>query len=66
MKHSNGISRRKFLKRSSHYSLTTAVAANSVGMLGLLSASDALADPGDPNDYKALVFFGAVWGQRLL
>jgi len=56
VKHSNGISRRKFLKRSSHYSLITAVAANSVGMLGLLSASDALADPGDPNDYKALVF----------
>ena len=51
-----GISRRKFLKNSSQYSLATAVAANSVGMLGLLNASDVMADPNDPNDYKALVF----------
>ena len=56
MHYNNAISRRKFLKRSSLYSVTTAVAANSVGMLGLLNASDALADSNDPNDYKALVF----------
>jgi uncharacterized protein (DUF1501 family) len=51
-----GISRRKFLKKSSQYSLATAAAANSVGMLGLLNASGVMADPNDPNDYKALVF----------
>ena len=56
VKHSNDISRRKFLKRSSKYSLATALTANSVGMLGLLNASDALSEPDDPNDHKALVF----------
>ena len=58
-----GISRRKFLKKSSQYSLATAVAANSVGMLGLLNASDVIADPNDPNDYKALVFIMLEGGQ---
>lgn len=53
MSSKNRVSRRKFLKRSSQASLSAALMANSLGLTGLLGASNSLADM---NDYRALVF----------
>jgi len=48
-----GISRRKFLKRSSQLSLASVAAAQGLGLTGLLNASHAMAGSGD---FRALVF----------
>lgn len=53
------LSRRRFLKKSSQLSLGTAAAVNSMGMLGLLGASQSLADS---TDHKALVFIMLTGG----
>ncbi|MDG1495544.1 MAG: DUF1501 domain-containing protein [Porticoccaceae bacterium] len=53
------LSRRRFLKKSSQLSLATAAAVNSMGMLGLLGASQSLADS---TDHKALVFIMLTGG----
>tara|TARA_B110000046_G_scaffold170654_1_gene190782 strand:- start:2913 stop:4373 length:1461 start_codon:yes stop_codon:yes gene_type:complete len=53
------VSRRRFLKNSAQLSLATAAAVNSMGMLGLLGASQSLADAGD---HKALVYIMLVGG----
>lgn len=49
----HGLSRRDFLKRSSSIALGSSLAAQSVGVMSLLSTSPAV---GNPDDYKALVF----------
>ena len=50
---SHTLSRRDFLKRTSSVAVASSLAANSLGVMGLLNASEAL---GNSNDYKALVF----------
>ena len=47
------LSRRAFLKRTSSLALASSLASNSLGLTGLLGASQALAAS---NDYRALVF----------
>jgi len=53
------LSRRRFLKRSSQLSLASAAAVNSIGMLGLLGASQSLSDA---SDHKALVYIMLLGG----
>jgi uncharacterized protein (DUF1501 family) len=53
MNNKKGISRRRFLKRTSEASLASMFAAHSIGLTGLLGASKSMADMGD---YRALVF----------
>jgi uncharacterized protein (DUF1501 family) len=50
---SHALSRRDFLKRTSSITLASSLAANSLGVMGLINASQAL---GSADDYKALVF----------
>jgi len=53
------LSRRRFLQKSSQLSLASAAAVNSIGMLGLLGASQSLSDA---NDHKALVYIMLLGG----
>jgi len=47
------LSRRDFLRRTSSFAVASSLAANSLGLMGLLNTSEALASA---DDYKALVF----------
>ena len=47
------LSRRDFLRRTSSFAVASSLAANSLGLMGLLNTSQALASA---YDYKALVF----------
>lgn len=53
------LSRRRFLKKTSQFSLASAASVNSMGMFGLLRASQTLANAGD---HKALVYIMLVGG----
>ena len=68
---SHTLSRRDFLKKASSVAVASSLAANSLGVMGLLNASEAL---GSSNDYKALVFIFlngiiqtiSVYGQEIV
>ena len=47
------LSRRAFLRKTSSFAVASSLATNSLGLMGLLNTSEALASA---DDYKALVF----------